>query len=168
MQVTYPIRKVKGIFLSDLVRVSTYSVYEACADEGVDPRWCACNHTNTNAMYHDVFANTAKNMPSFGLAAKHTVIDPPCLIIVSRTRPQFMHRLFWKQIVVTYEAMNACGNVTYRLTADFKMAKETRLSIMGPMTVTLYPRTMTYIATANNERQLQPVRTKFEYKKTQL
>lgn len=169
VQVTFPVHKENGIVLNELLRVSTFNVYEECADDGVDLKLCACHSTDGGiSKWQNKLILKGRTKKSFSLKPKSYILDYPCLAIVFRSRQMFIQSKYWQDRVITYEALNACALVTYNLTVGIKKARKTRLSLTRPFTVTLFPRTMTFLMTVNNDWKFGNVSPKFEFKKHTL
>ena len=153
VQVVFPLKRRNGITLSDLVRVSMYNRYEGCADnDGVTPKLCTCSYgkPNDNIMWQDKMIAEGKSSFSLKYVNK-LVLDKPCLFIVSRKHKILVLEKFRQDIIVTYEAHNACAERTYALSVGIKKARQTRLSITGPFNVTVYPKTVTFLMTGLND-----------------
>jgi hypothetical protein len=68
--------------------------------------------------------------------------------------------------IKTYEAVNACSDVTYKLKISFKKARNTRISLKHPKSVSLLPRTVTFLLTAENDWKLGTFIPRFKFEKS--
>ena len=152
VEVSFPLKQnSRGISLNNLNRVSTYNVYEKCADISVDPTLCACDaHQQNNTQWRNELFLKLASKENFKLKSKTLILDEPCLTIISRAQMRLVKNEKWQSAFETYEGVNACANVTYKLTITFQEAKKTRISLRNPRSVTLLPRTITFLLTAHN------------------
>lgn len=156
-----------GLTLKSFVRVSPFHKFEKCADKGVDPKLCACHadqHKNTiwrNKLYFKI-----GSQKSFGLKPRTQILDEPCLAIISRTRMQQINKGNLQKCIDTYEAVNACSNVMYKLAVSFKIKRYTRVSLKHPISFTLFPRTVTFLMTAKIGWKYGKFVPKFKFERT--
>ena len=152
VEVSFPLKQnSRGISLNNLNRVSTYNVYEKCADISVDPTLCACDaHQQNNTQWRNELFLKLASKENFKLKSETLILDEPCLTIISRAQMRLVKNEKWQNAFETYEGVNACANVTYKLTITFQEDKKTRISLRNPRSVTLLPRTITFLLTAHN------------------
>jgi hypothetical protein len=155
-----------GITLNDLVRVSPFNKNEKCTDKGVDPKLCACHadQRNNTLWRNELYLKTA-SQENFKLKPRTQILDQPCLAIISRVRRNNMVAGRWLDGVDTYEAVNACPDVTYKLTIRFKKARKTQISLKYPKSVTLLPRTVTFLLTAKIDWKSGTFIPRFKFEK---
>jgi hypothetical protein len=141
-------QNANGITLNNLIRVSSFNKYEECADKGVDPKLCAC-HTDerNNTQWRNELYSKTGTQKNFDLKPQTQILDNPCLAIVCRSKKQYIEGR-WRNAIETYEAMNACPHVTYNLIISFEKVWKTRISLKHPKSVTLLPRTISFLMTA--------------------
>ena len=160
-----------GITLNNLIRVSPFNEYEKCADKDVDPRLCACDadQQNNTKWRNELFSKIAAH-ENFKLKSQVLIIvDPPCLAIISRFQWENIGRGKWRKVIATYEAVNACPDVTYELSIRFRKVRGTRVSLRhSASSVTLSPRTATFLLTANIQWVSDKFAPRFQFKKRKL
>jgi hypothetical protein len=159
-------QKANGITLNDMIRVSSFNKYEKCTDKGVDPKLCACHadRRNNTLWRNELYLKTA-SQENFKLKPRTQILDQPCLAIISRVRRKNIGARRWQNAIQTYEAVNACPDVTYKLTIRFKKARKTQISLKYPKSVTLLPRTVTFLLTAKNEWKYGTFIPRFKFEK---
>ena len=168
-EVSFPLRKENGITLKKLIRVSPFNEYEQCRDKGVDPQLCACHGDNrNNTLWRNQLYSKRASYESFDMKPKSQILDHPCLVIISRTRKTKVGRKQLQNIINTYEAVNACPDVTYKLLISFQKARLTRVSLNYPTSMTLLPRTATFLMTVKNDWKYGISIPRFTFKKTRL
>ena len=150
VEVSFPTkRNSRGMALNNLIRVSRFNEYEKCTDEGVQPSLCTCHaDQRNNTEWKNELYSKILSQENFKLKPRREILDQPCLTIISRGRQHA--KAYWKKAIKTYEAVNACPDVTYKLIISFKKLRETRISLKHPKSVSLLPRTVTFLLTANN------------------
>ena len=147
VKVSFPMQ-INGITLNDLIRVSQYNQYEQCTDNGVDHELCACHvGERNNTLWRNELYSKIASQESFNLKPQTQILDR-CLTIISRVRSHDAGAKR-KNAIKTYEAINACPDVTYSMIITFKETQNTRISLKHPEPVTLFPRTVTFLFTAN-------------------
>jgi hypothetical protein len=166
-EVSFPMKEnVNGITLNNLVRISQFNKYEKCTDEGVDPKLCACHaDQRNNTLWRNEFYLKTASQENFKLKPRRQILDQPCLTIISRVRSSGA-RADWRSAIKTYEAVNACPDVMYKLIIGFKMTQDTRVSLKYPESVTLLPRTVTFLLTASKHKNLELFIPTFKFKKS--
>ena len=165
VQLSYAMKKnAKGITLTNLIRVSPFNKYEKCTDKGVDPSLCAC-HANqqNNTLWRNELYSKIASQENFKLKPQTQILDQPCLTIISRVRRH--GKAYLRMAIKTYEAVNACPDVTYKLIISFKKLRETRISLKHPKSVSLLPRTVTFLLTANVEKASERFIPTFQFEK---
>jgi hypothetical protein len=151
VKVSFPVTKQGGMSLDKFTRTTSFNEYEACADTNVNPKLCTCRSgKRKNLKWQNRFMKIASSQRSFSLAPHGLVLDHPCLVIFSRNHQIQLPGGRMQNAISTYEAFNACSSVTYELTIDIKKAKDSRMSRKLPHTVTIFPRTMTFLVTVKN------------------
>ncbi len=168
VQVSFAMKKnTNGIILNNLVRVSPFNKYEKCTDKGVDPKLCACHadQRNNTLWRNELYSKTA-SQENFKLKPRTQILDNPCLAIISRVRRKKIVRGVWQDAIKTYEAVNACPDVTYKLIISFKKARKTRISLRHPESVSLLPRTVTFLLTAENDWKFGTFIPRFKFEKS--
>ena len=160
---------VHGITINNLIRVSPFNEYEKCADTSVEPQLCACDadHNNNTKWRNKLFSKLASR-ENFKLKSKTQMLDAPCLRIMHRARRQLVQKGRWQNAVETYEAVNACTDVTYNLSISFKKAHKTMISLRHASSVTLLPRTVTFLFTAINSWKQGILVPRFKFEKTKF
>ena len=168
VEVSFPLKEhTRGITLNTLNRVSRYNEYEKCTDKNVDAKLCACDHHNNTKWRNELFLKIrSENSPK--IKSKTQNLDKPCLVIVSRAQKRHIGEGRWQKAFQTYEAVNACVNVIYELSISFKKEKFTRISLPYPGSVTLLPRTVTFLLTARNGWKKGILVPEFKFKKRRL
>jgi hypothetical protein len=167
VQVSFAMKdKANGITLNDMIRVSPFNKYEKCTDKGVDPKLCACHadRRNNTLWRNELYLKTV-SQENFKLKPRTQILDQPCLAIISRVRRKTIGARRWQNAIQTYEAVNACPDVTYKLTISFKKARRTRISLRRLKPFTLLPRTVTFLLTAKNEWKLGTFIPRFKFEK---
>ena len=167
VEVSFPLRKhTRGITLNALNRVSPYNKYEKCTDESVDPKLCACDadHRNNTQWRNKLFSKLA-SQENFNVKSEKQILDEPCLTIISRAQMRHVGKEKWQRGFETYEAVNACANVTYELSIGFKKERFTRISLRYPSSVTLLPNTVTFLLAACNHWKIGIFVPGFKFKK---
>ena len=170
VEVSFPLRKhTRGITLNALTRASPYNEYEKCTDESVDPKLCACDadHRNNTQWRNKLFSKSA-SQENFNVKSEKQILDKPCLTIISRAQMRHIGKEKWQRGFETYEAMNACANVTYELSIGFKKERFTRVSLRYPGSVTLLPSTVTFLLAACNHWKFGIFVPEFKFKKRNL
>jgi hypothetical protein len=152
VEVSFSKRKAtNGITLDNLIRVSQYNKYEKCTDKGVDHELCACHaDQRMNTQWRNTLYSKTISRASFKVRSELQILNR-CLTIVSRNRKSDK-KIFWSNAihkVLTYEAFNACPDVTYNMTVSFKEKHSAQVSLKHPGSVTLLPRTVTFLLTVN-------------------
>ena len=151
VMVSFPVNQDEGISLDKFTRASSFNEYEQCADKNVNPKICTCRRSLKKTFkWRKRFIKNAASQHSFSLAPTGLVLDHPCLTIISRNKQNSLPSGRKQNAISTYEAFNACSYVTYNLTIDIKKFKRSRVSRKLPDTVTLFPRTMTFLITVKN------------------
>jgi hypothetical protein len=167
VQVSFAMKQnANGITLNDMIRVSPFNKYEKCTDKGVDPKLCACHadQRNNTLWRNELYLKTV-SQENFKLKPRTQILDQPCLAIISRVRRKHIGAGRWQNAIQTYEAVNACPYVTYKLTIRFKKARKTQISLKYPKSVTLLPRTVTFLLTAKNEWKYGTFIPRFNFEK---
>ena len=171
VEVSFAVKQnAAGITLNNLIRVSPFNEYEKCADKDVDPRLCACDadQQNNTKWRNELFSKIAAH-ENFKLKSQVLIIDPPCLAIISRFQWQNIGRGKWRKVMATYEAVNACPDVTYELSIRFRKVRGTRVSLRhSANSVTLSPGTATFLLTANIQWVSDKFAPGFQFKKRKL
>ena len=162
-------QNANGITLNNLIRVSPFNEYEICADKDVDPRLCACDadKQNNTRWRNELFSGGA-TQENFKLKSEAQIIDEPCLAIISRVREHNLGGGKRQNVIETYEAVNACPDVMYRLSIGFEKMQSTRISLSHPSSVMLLPRTVTFLLTVNNQWKFGIFVPSFKLKKMKL
>lgn len=170
VEVVVPVKKRNGIIFGNLVRVTMFNVYEQCADDdGVDAKLCSCHFNDSDILrWQTEFILKVPFKKSFSLQPETRVLDHPCLIIICRAQKLQLQLISWQERMVTYEAFNACANVTYNLTVGIRRAVKTRLSSDGPFIVELFQRSVTFLMTVLNEWKYGKVIPQFNFERTAL
>ena len=153
-----------GVTLNNLVRVSPFNKYEECTDKGVEPKLCSCQ-LNKTLWRNELYSKTA-SQKSFNLKPQSQILENPCLAIISRVRKQNVGTGRWQNAIETYEAVNACPDVTYKLIIGYKRARKTRISLKFPKSVTLLPRTVTFLMSAKNSWKFGKFIPRFTFEKS--
>ena len=166
-EVSFPMKEnVNGITLNYLVRISQFNKYEKCTDEGVNPKLCACHaDQRNNTLWRNEFYLKTVSQENFKLKPRRQILDQPCLTIISRVR-RLGARKNWRSVIKTYEAVNACPDVMYKLIIGFITTQNTRISLKYPESVTLLPRTVTFLLTATSHNNLELFIPTFKFKKS--
>ena len=167
VQVSFAMKQnANGITLNDMIRVSPFNKYEKCTDKGVDPKLCACHadQRNNTLWRNELYLKTV-SQENFKLKPRTQILDQPCLAIISRVRRKNIGAGRWQNAIQTYEAVNACPYVTYKLTIRFKKARKTQISLKYPKPFTLLPRTVTFLLTAKNEWKYGTFIPRFKFEK---
>ena len=157
-------RNSSGMTLNNLIRVSRFNDYEKCTDEGVQPSLCTCHaDQRNNTEWRNELYSKILSHENFKLKPQTQILDQPCLTIISRVRRH--GKAYWKQAIKTYEAVNACPDVTYKLVISFKEVQATRMSLKHAESVSLLPRTVTFLLTANVEKASETFIPTFQFEK---
>ena len=153
IKISFPIDNQKNQMDFDkFTRASSFNEYELCADKTVNPKICTCRTGPQKAFkWREHFTKEAAKQPSFSFKPKGLVLDQPCLTIISRSRYYTIYSGRKQESTITYEAFNACSYVTYNLTIDIEKAKSSRVTRQLPHTLTIYPRTLTFLMAVMNE-----------------
>ena len=170
IEVAYALKQnVHGITMNNLIRVSPFNEYEKCADKNVDPKLCACDEDdyNNTQWRNELFLKTA-SQENFMLKSRTQILDEPCLVIINRARRQFIQKGRWQNYIETYEAINACTDVKYKLSISFKKTCRTKISLKYASSVMLLPRTVTFLLTAINSWKYGIFVPKFKFKKSKF
>ncbi|XP_028417817.1 uncharacterized protein LOC114542477 [Dendronephthya gigantea] len=170
VELTFPMKQGEhGIILNNLVRVSRFNEYEICSDTGVDPKLCACHPYKTNnTLWRRKLFSMVTSQATLGMKPQTQFLDKPCLVIIARVTKTEIRPGRWQNATETYEAINRCRNVKYKLKISFRRAIKTRISLKYPAIVTLLPRTVTFLYTAMNNWIFGKAVPKFSFKKTVL
>jgi hypothetical protein len=168
VEVSFSKRKAtNGITLDNLIRVSQYNKYEKCTDKGVDHELCACHaDQRMNTQWRNTLYSKTISRASFKVRSELQILNR-CLTIVSRNRKNDK-KIFWSNAihkVLTYEAFNACPDVTYNMTISFKEKLSAQVSLKHPGSVTLLPRTVTFLLTVNIYRTRGKFTPRFKFQK---
>ena len=168
VQVSYAMkRNAKGITLTNLIRVSPFNKYEKCTDQGVDPSLCACHaDQRNNTLWRNELYSKIASQENFKLKPQTQTLDQPCLTIISRVKKRSIGAGRLQDAIKTYEAVNACPDVTYKLIISFKKARKTRISLRHPESVSLLPRTVTFLLTAENDWKFGTFIPRFKFEKS--
>ena len=168
--VSFPVKKYEGILsLDKFTRASSFNEYEQCADKNVNPKLCTCRSSPQKIFkWQKRFIKRATSQRSFSLAPTGLVLDHPCLTIISRNRQNQLPSGKKQNASSTYEAFNACSHVRYNLTIDIEEVKRSRISHKLPHTVTVFPKTMTFLITVRNEWKYGMFVPRFSYVKRTL
>ena len=159
----------RGVSLNSLNRVSPYGEYERCADTSVEPQLCACDaDNNNNTKWRNKLFSKLASQENFKVKSKTKILDKPCLTIISRARMRLIKGEKWQRAFETYEAINACANVIYKLSIYFKKTYRTRISLRYPRSVMLLPRTVTFLLTAYHTSKKGFFVPGFNFKKRNL
>ena len=170
IEVAYALKQnVHGITMNNLIRVSPFNEYEKCADKNVDPKLCACDEDdyNNTQWRNELFLKTA-SQENFMLKSTTQILDEPCLVITNRARRQFIQEGRWQNYIETYEAINACTDVKYKLSISFKKTYRTKISLKYASSVMLLPRTATFLLTAINSWKYGIFVPEFKFKKSKF
>ena len=168
VEVAYALKQnVHGITMNNLIRISPFNEYENCADVSVDEKLCACDADdyNNTRWRNELFLKIA-SQENFTLKSTTQILDEPCLVIINRARRQFIQKERWQNYIETYEAINACTDVTYELSISFKRAFKTKISLRHASSVMLLPRTVTFLLTAINSWKHGIFVPRFKFKKS--
>ena len=153
VEVSFPKKKsANGITLHNLIRVSQFNKYEKCTDKGVEPKLCACHADQQNAtLWRNELYSKAASLGNLNFKPQTQILDR-CLTILSRVRS---HDAGDKRTnaIKTFEAVNACPDVTYNMIITFKETQKARVSLKHPKTIILLPRTVTFLLTANVDKK---------------
>ncbi|XP_028417813.1 uncharacterized protein LOC114542471 [Dendronephthya gigantea] len=170
VELTFPMKIGEhGIILNNLVRVSRFNEYEMCSDTGVDPKLCACHPYKTNnTLWRRKLFSMVTSQATLGMKPQTQFLDKPCLVIIARVKTIQIRPGRWQNATETYEAINRCKNVKYKLRISFRRAIKTRISLKYPAIVTLLPKTVTFLYTAINNWRFGKAVPKFSFKKTVL
>ena len=168
-EVSFPLRRENGITLKKLIRVSPFNEYEECTDKGVEPQLCACHPDNqNNTLWRKKLYSKKASYESFELKPKTQILDHPCLVIISRAIKKNLGRKRMQNRIETYEAVNACPDVTYKLLISCQKARLTRVSLNYPTSMTLLPRTATFLMTVQNNWKHGIFIPRFTFRKSRL
>ena len=155
-----------GMTLNNLVRVSPFNKYEECTDRGIEPKLCACHiHQQNKTLWRNELYSKTASQKSFNLKPQTQILENPCLAIISRVRKQNVGTERWQNAIQTYEAVNACPDVTYKLIIGYKRARKTRISLKLPKSMTLLPRTVTFLMSAKNSWKYGKFIPRFTFEK---
>ena len=169
VEVAFPLRMKNGITLKKLIRVSPFNEYEQCRDKGVDPQLCACHGDNrNNTLWRNQLYSKIKSRKSFKLPPRAQILDKPCLLIILRFRKVKIGAQQKQKIIKTYEAVNACPDVTYKLFIGVKRKYRTRVSLEFPTSMMLLPRTVTFLFTVNNNWRYGYFIPRFQFEKSEI
>ncbi|XP_028417814.1 uncharacterized protein LOC114542472 [Dendronephthya gigantea] len=170
VELTFPMKQGEhGIILNNLVRVSRFNEYEICSDTGVDPKLCACHPYKTNnTLWRRKLFSMVTSQAILGMKPQTQFLDKPCLLIIARVTKTEIRPGRWQNATETYEAINRCRNVKYKLKISFKRIYKMRISLKYPAIVTLLPKTVTFLYTAINNWIFGKAVPKFSFKKTVL
>ena len=164
--ISIPVKRHDGMILEKFTRMSSFNQYEECADENVDPKLCTCDTSlDERLKWRDNFMRSATSKPSFSHLPEILDLDKPCLTILSRHRFNLLSNGKKQTAISTYEAFNPCSYLIYNLTIDVKKSRETRVSRKLPDTVTMFPRTMTFLMTVSNAWKFGKFVPKFSFVK---
>ena len=157
--VSFPMKKhMNGeiMTLENVIRVSPYNNYEQCKDKGVEPKLCTCHpeEKNNTLWRNELYSKTTSQM-SFKVKPQSQTLDHPCLFLISRHRKLRVSKRRWRKHIQTYEAINACSNVTYYIFFHSARALNARVSLQYGTSVTLHPQTVTFLLTAKISRRLK-------------
>ena len=154
-----------GITLNSLIRVSQFNKYEKCTDKGVDPKLCACHpdQRNSTLWRNELYSKTAL-LENFRSKQKTRILDR-CLTIVRRVRREKIGLGRWQNVILSYEAVNACPDVTYKLKIRYKKLN-TKVSLKHPKSVKLLPRTVTFLLTVLSTWKWSRFSPKFTFEKS--
>ncbi len=163
--VAFPTKQNSSVMtLNNLIRVSRFNEYEKCTDEGVQRSLCTCHaDQRNNTEWRNELYSKILSHENFKLKPQTQILDQPCLTIISRVRRH--GKAYLRMAIKTYEAVNACPDVTYKLIISFKEMEETRMSLKLPESVSLLPRTVTFLLTANVERASERFILTFQFEK---
>lgn len=138
-----------NVQVMDIVRISVYGKYEACADKTVDVKLCACAKSQKTA--------SARLRPDlrqlllshhFGLKTSLRFLSPRCLMFGERTlKTNVINKL--QPRVIAFEIANQC-----RRTLKLKLGGTSRHSLASrklPFTLILKPRAVVFLYAVNNE-----------------
>ena len=141
----HPVSQQDNIEFQTFTRLSFYSIYESCADEGVDIKLCACAIKKTSKRMPRELLRVIKR-PSFRLQQSLHRIDSRCLVTAIRRKKIFVPGKPEETRVLTIEVVNQCFDKTFVL----KIGGSYRKAIFSqslPITVIVKPRTIHFILT---------------------
>ena len=169
IKVSFPVKRDEGMSLDKFTRASSFNEYEQCADKNVNPKLCTCRSSKQRTFkWQNRFIKKATSQRSFSLAPVGHVLDHPCLKIISRSRQFHLPSGRKQNATSTYEALNTCSEITYDFTIDIEKAKGSRISHKLPHTVTLFPRTITFLIAVKNSWKYGVFVPKFSFVKRTL
>lgn len=153
IKVSFPINyKDNRMSFDKFTRASSFNEYEPCADKTVNPKICTCRTSPQKAFkWREHFTKEVAKQPSFTFKPESLVLDHPCLTIISRSGHYTLHSGRKQKSTTTYEAFNACSHVTYDLTINITKARSFRVTRQLPHTMTIYPRTVTFLMAVMND-----------------
>ncbi|XP_028401313.1 uncharacterized protein LOC114524438 [Dendronephthya gigantea] len=170
IKVSFSVKQEMGMSLDKFTRASSFNEYEQCVDRNVNPKLCTCRTGRRNAFkWRQKFTSRkVASLRSFSLVPTGQILDHPCLTIYTRNRQNSLPGGKKQNAISTYEAFNACSHLMYNLTIDVKVARHTRVSCVFPNTVTIFPRTMTFLMTVSNEWKYGKFIPRFSFVKRKL
>ena len=115
------------------------------------PRLCACDGDdyNNTQWRNELFLKIA-SQENFMLKSTTQILDEPCFSDYKSHAKAIIEKGRWQNLIETYEAINACIDVTYELSISFKRAFKTKISLRHASSAMLLPRTATFLLTAIN------------------
>ena len=103
-------------------RISTYGVYEQCADSNVELQLCVCNKTNSSLLEKpqaklDIVLN--KTHPIYGIVGKlaEVIKLEPCLLLIQRPVYGIKIRKELVELKI-FEIANICANKSFDIHVD--------------------------------------------------
>lgn len=169
IKVSFSVKQEMGMTLDKFTRASSFNEYEQCVDRNVNPNLCTCRPGGRKTFkWRQSFARKVASLRSFSLVPSRQVLDHPCLTIFVRNRQNPLPGGKKQNAISTYEAFNACSHLMYNLTIDIKKASHTRVSCRLPRTVTIFPRTMTFLTTVSNAWKYGKFIPRFSFVKRKL
>lgn len=154
VQVTYPAgsspsRKNSVPQIVNSRRVSIYRRFEKCVDHGVKVELCVCDSHNygrelTRKNHWKWFEikstsdvlETVFQANSFGIKSEVKDLHEACLLLVTRKR---------KNLGVTFEIANACGNRRYKVRLTGKGKGKNAVTRKLPLSIFVQPRTVHFL-----------------------
>jgi hypothetical protein len=133
----------------DIIRVSIYGKYEACADRNVDIKLCACakNKTHASARTHSGLRELLSR-EHFGLKTSVRFLSSRCLLFGERTlKTKAINKM--QSRVVSFEIANQCRKRSFKL----KLGGTSRRSLISrklPFTLVIKPRSIVFLYAVDN------------------
>ena len=139
-----------NVQVMDIVRISVYGKYEACADKTVDVKLCACADPKSTVSTARQRLDLRHLLQGhhFRLKTSVKLLSSRCLLLGERTlRAKAIHKL--QARVMAFEIANECRR-TFKLELSGS-SKRSRVSRQLPFTLVLKPRTVVFLYAVDNE-----------------